>query len=109
MVHLSGGNRELCRLRAGSHALGSFYVLAKSCKVRFHGAFRSRKVVAQLGELLEPRPKAFEIEKLVTVGILPVELFVLVKLEAIWAWPRASDAAEPQDQVGTALCAPSRC
>ena len=45
-----------------------------------NGAFRSRKVAAQLGDLLEPRLKAFEIEKLVT----PVELFVLVKLEAIW-------------------------
>lgn len=48
----------------GILALGSFSVLAKSCKGRFHGAFRSRKVVAQLGELLEPRLKAFEIEKL---------------------------------------------
>ena len=44
-------------------ALGSFSVLAMSCKVRFHGAFRSRKVAAQLGDLLEPRLKAFEIEK----------------------------------------------
>jgi hypothetical protein len=66
VVHLSGGKRELCRLRSGSLALGSFSVLAKSCKVRFHGAFRSRKVAAQLGDLLEPRLKAFEIEKLVT-------------------------------------------